>query len=175
MARRRPVNSKTKMGGGVFMGIDPDVNHTGICVIEDGEVVAGVLVKPAETCDPNMDLRWRMAMALATEMDVLFEEFSPELVIIEWQAIRPSDPRPNDILELCSVGGMALALAAREGIPVLRPLPVAWKGSVPKKIHQTRILTAAKANDKDKVWDGIAKGKLNHVIDALGLAMWGSQ
>ena len=174
MARRRPVNSKTKMGKGVFMGIDPDVNHTGVCVIADGVVVEAQLIVPDKDSVYG-DLRYRMAQALATELDYLIEEFHPDLCVVEWQAIRPSDPRPNDILELCTVAGMCVALCARESVPVERPLPVAWKGSVPKKIHQKRILVAAGANDKDDCWAGIPKGKLNHVIDALGLAMWGSQ
>lgn len=172
MARRRPVNSKTRMGNGVFVGIDPDVNHTGICVLDDGEVVAGRLVVPDKF--GAEDLRYRMARALAIELDVIFDEFRPELVVIEWQAIRPSDPRPNNILELCVVGGMALALAAREGIAVERPLPVNWKGSVEKKIHQRRIMTAY-GSTPDKIFRDIPKAKVNHVVDALGLAMWGSQ
>lgn len=169
--RRRPVNSKTKMGPGVFMGIDPDVNHTGVCVIEDGKVVAGRLVVPFHK---GGDLRYRMAQALATELDNLDTLYSPELCVIEWQAIRPSDPRPNDILELCTVAGMALALCAWSGIRVLRPLPVAWKGSVPKKIHQKRIMDAY-GDTADNTFDYIPKAKQNHVVDALGLAMWGSQ
>lgn len=171
MTRRRPVNSKTKIGQGVFMGIDPDVNHTGVCVIGDGKILEAQLIVPNAV---DGDARYRMASGIAIELSYLIEEFQPELCVIEWQMIRPSDPRPNDILELCSVAGMALALAAREGIPVERPLPVAWKGSVPKKIHQRRILDAAGV-DSAKAFAGIPKGKQNHVIDALGLAMWGSQ
>lgn len=172
MSRRRPVNSKTKIGEGVFIGIDPDVNHTGVCVIRDGVVVEAQLIVPAEM--PGFDLRWRMAKALAIELDYLIEEFQPDLCVIEWQAIRPSDPRPNDILELCTVGGMALLACAREDIAVERPLPVAWKGSVPKKIHQKRIMDAY-GDTADNTFDYIAKAKVNHVVDALGLAMWGSQ
>lgn len=174
MARRRPVNSKTRMGNGVFVGIDPDVNHTGICVIADGEVVEAQLVIPDTPILCGGDLRYRMARALSIEIEFLIKDFRPELVVIEWQAIRPSDPRPNNILELCVVGGMALALAAREGIPVERPLPVNWKGSVEKKIHQRRIM-AAYGSTPDKIFPDIPKAKLNHVVDALGLAMWGSQ
>ncbi len=169
--RRRPVNSKTKIGKGVFMGIDPDVNHTGVCIIVDGKVEVGLLLAPGKG---SGDLRYGMARVLALGLDVLLQDFSPKLVVIEWQAIRPSDPRPNDILELCSVAGMALALCAREGIPVARPLPVQWKGSVKKRIHQQRIMTAY-ADDPAVVFGDIAAAKRNHVVDALGLALWGSQ
>lgn len=173
MARRRPVNSKTRMGNGVFLGIDPGVSNTGVCVISDGVIVEAQLVVPNK--NGTGDLRYRMARALDAEIHYLLEEFHPELCVIEWQAIRPSDPRPNDILELCSVGGMALLACAREDVPTERPLPVNWKGSVEKKIHQTRILTAAGLTTSSPVWDGIPKAKLNNVVDALGLAMWGSQ
>ncbi|KKM06417.1 hypothetical protein LCGC14_1744230 [marine sediment metagenome] len=173
--RRRPVNSKTKVGERVVVGIDPDLNHTGLCVIGEGEVLDAVLVKPIDL-DPRFgDLRYRMARALALELEDIFANFGPDLVVIEWQAIRPSDPRPNDILELCSVAGVALGLCARKGILVERPLPVAWKGSVPKKIHQPKILTAAGLSVDSVPFEGIPRGKLNHVIDALGLAIWGSQ
>ena len=172
--KRRPVNSHTKISKGVFLGVDPDVNHTGLCLIRDGDVRSAVIVKP--TTAPILgDLRYRMAAALARELDYVFANFAPDLVVIEWQAIRPSDPRPNDILELCSIAGIVLGLCARRGVPVERPFPVNWKGSVPKAIHQKRILAAAGLTTDSVAFKGIPKGMLNHVVDALGLAIWGSQ
>lgn len=68
---------------------------------------------------------------------------------------------------------------------VFLPLPSQWKGSVPKEIHQARVLRKVGIEPKKgagycypadpkvlKRW-GFPKGSWKHLSDAIGLALWG--
>ena len=176
MARsKRPVNSKTKFGDLCVLGIDPDVNNTGVCVVDEGKMVAHYLVVPESGREEK---RVRMAHALSLCLKSIMDTFYPNRVVIEWQGIRPGDPRPNDILELCCIGAACLGMVSPDKfalfpLDILTPLPVQWKGSVSKKIHQPKILTCAGLTLD--AFSHLPKGKVNHVVDALGLAIWGTQ
>ena len=107
---------------------------------------------------------------------VLYYPNEEIVVAIEWQAIRPGDPRPNDILNLAAVAGMLLGMVLCHwpAAKILRPFPVQWKGSIPKEIHQERIL---------KGLDGVPRLNLlsvpkvvrGHIIDGLGLSIWAKE
>ena len=52
------------------------------------------------------------------------------------------------------------------------PIPSEWKGTVPKAEYQKRILTAATFNTECG-FKSVKQAHLSHVVDAIGLAMWG--
>lgn len=120
----------------------------------------------------------------------------PHMAAVEWQRIRPfADPRPNDILNLCSVGGMVAGSLAQiagmqsMGCETLLPQPSMWKGTIPKGVHQARV--RARMSLLCPCGSGVIEQELvpgnpvvvkgsedltsterGHVLDAIGLAWW---
>ena len=95
--------------------------------------------------------------------------------IIECPQIYPTTPvkQANDLINLAVRVGIYVERLA-ESKPVL-VLPHAWKGSVPKPAHNRRVLnklTAAEILTYQVCTSGLAEGKKNNVIDAIGLAKW---
>lgn len=93
----------------------------------------------------------------------------------------------RDLLYLSLVAGAAIAGGMQETI--YHPTPHAWKGSVPKHIHQARTLTKAGIKyeirggkkpypvplqfDRFCLADNINAGDWQDINDAIGLALWG--
>jgi hypothetical protein len=88
----------------------------------------------------------------------------------QWQG--DSVDRVNNLLvTACRAGHLAEATGAKW---VWYTHPHTWKGSVPKDIHNQRILARLTAQERilvDRVT--CAKSLLNNVVDAIGLALWG--
>lgn len=151
------------------VGIDPDTNATGLAVLLDGKVKRVASVK-ADRKKPVKDRLIEIAEGMPKFLPwMVGENLSGVHVAVEWQAIRPTDRRPNDILSLAVVIGSAL-VCCRDAESVHCPLPVQWKGSVNKKLHHKMILAEQGISDLSKL--GISRADSSHVIDAIGLASW---
>lgn len=83
--------------------------------------------------------------------------------------------RANDLVRLAHVGGAAAQLFALlcPQADLKMPLPQAWKGEVPKDIHQNRILRKLVDSPAKARIDGLG-ARRSHVIDSIGLAFWGA-
>lgn len=109
------------------------------------------------------------------------EMLRPDLVVVELPEVYPGlTPRASDIVSLAFIAGRALEKCTREvqavertKVPELLVLPKQWKGQVPKHIHHQRMF--------DKYpWlplavSGFKKMDQEHVIDAIGLAIYGME
>ena len=146
------------------VGIDPDTNATGLAVLLDGKVKRVASVK-ADSKKPVKD----RLIEVARKLPDVVGDLAGVHIAIEWQAIRPTDRRPNDILSLAVVVGSALT-CFRDAESIHCPLPVQWKGNIDKKVHHRLILAEQGISDPSKL--GIPKGDLSHVVDAIGLASW---
>lgn len=123
------------------------------------------------------------------EMPLLFD-----VVVVEGQEISytaRSGGNPRSILFLATTAGGWLSQASDLATgKVLFPTPQKWKGTVPKRIHQSRIYKKlgipSEVVGKDKnayarpvsTPDVLGANELNkadwkHVGDAAGLALWG--
>lgn len=158
-----------------FVGVDPDTKSTGIAIIfGEGEI----RLRLAEAKGRLMKDRLHgMALDLLHEMPCVL---STSVIVIEWQHIRRSERNPNSMMGVQAVAGMALAAAAAKnrgvaGARFLTPLPSEWKGSVPKEIHQQRILKKAGLTHDSIELRDIPVSKRQHVIDALGMALWAKE
>lgn len=157
----------------VVVGIDPDTKATGICIASVG---AGGSIRRYKFHVARAkgrlarDRRWEMAFALDQATD-LWPSTVDDLAI-EFQATRPGDPRPNDIMAVQAVAGIALGVAGWIVSRAWTPLPHEWKGSVPKEIHQRRILKEAGLTLDSPELAGIPRGQRTHCVDALGLCLW---
>ena len=156
-----------------FLGIDPDTKCTGLALIgPDGlEHVRLARAKGQYAVDRLP----AMASAIEDAVRDLANKVDDEdlVVAIELMHIRPHERNPNSIINVQAVAGMAIASACLVGaVKILTPIPSKWKGTVPKPIHQKRLLANEEITIEDPIFEGIPKSMRNHVVDGIGLARW---
>lgn len=176
------------------IGFDPDLHHAGIALIDDfGTAVPKLIAVRCPLVSSHFkggDAVVQMAGAMDEAVAEMISEYGrPDRVVIEGQeSYLGSKVRPQDLLHLALAAGAAVGLArslCRCRIEV--PRPVVWKGSIPKHVHQKRILRAVgipyvSASNPTRIlklpegvgFEGIKKSNFSHVIDAIGLAVWGT-
>jgi len=187
-----------------ILGIDPDLHHAGIAFVDTtagpilGIARSTASAKPvirAVRCPlatgRGYEAVVKMALAMQVALEELFQDWGePDVAVVEGQeSYLGSRVRPQDLIHLATASGIAVGLVrAYYGRPRIEvPQPKNWKGSVPKAIHQKRILKAVgipfeQGSVPPRIlrlpanvgFEGIAKSNLSHVIDAIGLTLWGS-
>lgn len=173
------------------LGIDPDLHHAGVALVDDGKKLVAVRCPIVSTNFKGAEAVVEMARSMELVLTDLFQTYGePNTVIVEGQdSYLGSKVKPLDLLHLALAAGVAIGIvrACWSRPRIECPKPVTWKGSVPKHIHQKRILrsvgiayvpqeTPTRILKLPEV-DGMAqinKRHLIHVIDAMGLAVWGS-
>lgn len=167
----------------ICLGIDPDTKNTGIAVVvarRETLMRSTYEVIFAGTADAKGKLvQDRLALMAASLGSVCFEiqgKHLIEVAVVEWQRLRPNrEKNPNSILDLTGIAGMAVAACEWHfSGPILTPIPSDWKGQVSKEEHQKRILKRVNLGR----WCGykdLNKTQQGHVIDAIGLAIWGHE
>lgn len=91
-----------------------------------------------------------------------------QVAVIEKPRIYPKFSRkdPNDLINVAMAAGVAHLLAREVQIVY----PAEWKGQVPKKIHNKRVIEALHPDEKKILTDsGYARN--HNVIDAIGILM----
>jgi len=191
------------MGRTIFsIGIDPDLHHTGLALLCDGCDVGTELAVLDVKCIAAAGLKCEAAVIeMVHQLSIDWFPGSiglgPVLITVEAQEIYlgGATKNPRNIMHLAQVAGAALACATRQFInPILYfPRPATWKGQVPKQIHQERTLdklgwpcrrvgtlkggycypTASSIVDIARA--PLPKTHWKHVVDAMGLALWGLQ
>jgi len=93
--------------------------------------------------------------------------------VVEGQEKYPKDRvRPNDLIHLAQVAGLAAGyIHAYHDIRPLIVKPRLWKGSVPKDVHQKRILSQVTIGEACSYLQ-CNKTEQGHLIDAIGLALY---
>lgn len=173
------------------LGIDPDLHHAGVALVDDGKKLVAVRCPVVSSNFRGAEAAVEMARSMELVLTDLFQTYGkPDTAIIEGQdSYLGSKVKPLDLLHLALSAGVAIGIvrACWSGPRIECPKPVTWKGTVPKHIHQKRILrslgiayvpgeTPTRILKLPEV-DGMAeikKSHLIHVIDAMGLAVWGS-
>lgn len=95
------------------------------------------------------------------------------LVVVEFPQDYPGETaaKKADIAKLRDRARLALSNYGSAGEYIRKVAPHDWKGSVPKEIHNARILAALTQEERALVPS--AGGKPDHnVVDAIGLSMW---
>lgn len=200
-----------------YLGIDPDTSRTAMAFIEcaTGRLEAVYLVKqPKEVKERSVGMACRVADALIRPYllnpDVPDGKLTHEFIrlpdpsnfptlacAVEGQEIYRGMSKtrsPEDILKLGPISGAAISCLHLlwPATEIYMPQPKQWKGQVPKRAHQARILqacgmeyaTAGGANGYCFPTKGhenvvgaadINQGDWKHVVDAIGLAMYARQ
>jgi hypothetical protein len=99
------------------------------------------------------------------------------LAVIEIPQIYRHGPGdPNDLVKVAFLAGGYAQVLRDRGAGLALVKPGEWKGQVDKEIHNARVLRSlspAETKVYAQCTKGVAEGKLNNIIDAIGLAKWG--
>lgn len=164
----------------ICLGIDPGMHFTGLAVCSPGKVEAVRIVRVARTVT-GVDAVVEMIVKLSDAInEILSASPSVDYYCVEGQQkYVGAGAAPEDLLRLALVAGAAVSLSmelGKDGIKGSVPLPREWKGNVPKKIHNERVLSRLGLTpDTFGSLPGaeeIKASEREHVIDAVGLAQW---
>lgn len=152
-----------------ILAVDPGTAATGICLLVDGEPEwIQVVREKGATAEERLPA---MCCAVSSRVADAILGNDVDTVVIEDQAIRPDDKRPNDILQLAKVVGAALAGVPRPlKVQLYTPLPVSWKGSVKGDVFTERIRQRYPA--AGDMMHGVPEHLKHNGFDALALAIW---
>lgn len=171
------------------LGIDPDLHHAGVALVEDGRKLLAVRCPQVSSHFRGSAAVVQMALSMEVALAEILSEYGhPDFAVVEGQeSYLGAKVRPQDLIHLAQAAGSAAGLVrALAGCRIELPRPVTWKGSIPKDVHQKRVLRAlgipyepgSKPTRILKLpsgvgFESIKKSHLTHVIDAIGLAVWG--
>jgi len=95
----------------------------------------------------------------------------PAIVVIEIPVIYPigrGKGDPNDLISLAIMAGRLSGYYKHIcNCDTIFVKPRVWKGTVPKRIHQKRILDKLKENEKAKL-----PHQNHNMVDAIGIGLW---
>ncbi len=93
-------------------------------------------------------------------------------LIIEDPRIYPvTNVRPNDLMKLANSVGAIVAKVNAKFTKLVTPSR--WKKSIPKTIHQKRILRCLSPEEKQILDNCLCPKSLQHnVVDAIGIGLW---
>lgn len=154
--------------------IDPGTSHVGVAVFHNSTLQsAGLLRAPkgAHTTPQRATLLGRIIH------DRIAADGTIERAVIEVPRVYPHGRKggtknPESILMLTLVCGSTMLACEMAGAPALMVRPSEWKGTVPKRIHQNRILAALTDEEKNRIDPTIPGSLLHNTIDAIGIGLW---
>lgn len=174
----------------LILACDPDLHHSGLALVRlaDGRPVwVGVGNTTGETGDDAVIVQLR-------QLQNRMPGYVVYASIVESQEIAYTarqGKNPRSMIPVAHVAGGVVAMFNACYSPSIQYLvkPQAWKGDVPKGIHQARTLsklgwkyeTIGSGDDKYcrptelpdvSCADRLNKGDWKHVVDAIALGMW---
>lgn len=187
------------------LGIDPDLQRPALAVVRGRDIVLVACPKTSGTKQQaavlelaSEAMHW---MDTACEELAFAGHHFPSMATVTVEAQKVywgsgSTKNPQDIVVLAAAAGVMLnaAVARWPHADADFPLPETWKKGVPKHIHQARVLSRLgvsyqKAGGKSDpycvpLWpegkrpigaEGLNKSDWKHVVDAIGLAVYGQE
>jgi hypothetical protein len=115
----------------LFAGADPDLRVVSIAYVDNVGHLTGFFLYRYPSKDRGADrselLNWGVHTAAFCRQPAI-------LACVEYPQIRPDTPNRQSLVELSVIAG---ALAGNLDAKMV--LPMEWKGSIPKHIHQARV------------------------------------
>lgn len=101
---------------------------------------------------------------------------APAVAVIECPVIYPlgkGKGDPNDLITLAVLVGDLRGFYRRAGLDVALVKPRTWKGTVPKRIHNERVLGALTPEERALLPRRPRARDFDHnMLDAVGLGLW---
>lgn len=173
-----------------FLGIDPDMHDMPIAEVDGaGTLVRIDIIRVPKTIigrEALIEMSQQIQLHCRTTTTVITVEGQ------EWYQFGPSKTKnPKSIGFLATVAGQAMVSYSNFHSKKYFPTPHEWKGTVPKQIHQARVL-ARMGVEYEKTTNqhgtgycfpkGFAIGSIKltktdwkHAVDAIGLAQYGRE
>jgi hypothetical protein len=152
-----------------MLTIDPGLRTLGWALWTGDRLEAAGLVR-RDTGGRGPEQWAAMARGLYTSITP-YRVLRPVTLVCEIpQVYRRGKCNPADLIELAGVVGACvgqLNVLSCEGV-----LPAAWKGQVPKRIHQKRILGRLGPEEAKVVTSIMPEGLRHNAIDAVGIGLW---
>ena len=172
----------------IVFGCDPDYRATAWATFDTNEysvLRAGVVVAEHKLKGSFAVAHMMEQILNSPTLPPVMDEDGVDIVVCEYPKAYPkSEVQPNNLIGLAMIAGVMFGrMRGEEGI---FPHPQEWKGTISKSVHQKRILTKLgwRYTQRGKQlipnttivrsWD-IRPSEWTHVIDAIGLAMWGAE
>jgi hypothetical protein len=152
----------------ILIAIDPGLQCTGIAVFD-----AGVLKAVHGVCTSASDDLVTRVLAVVAVVRGAGEGASQ--CVIEMPLLYPNGKikgSGNDIVKLATLAGASMAALPHCRVQAVPP--AGWKGQVPKKIHQPRILAKLSAAERALVDKAERRygAKTHNIIDAIGIGLY---
>jgi len=154
------------------LAIDPDLHHAGIAIVHYDPILRNrpTVYWTGVALAPRKLKSYEAASALEWPTPPGVEPY--DVLVVEGQRIYPHSPAdPEDIMHLAFAAGLALGHYRGSAVETAVPHPQQWKGSIPKPVAHARILSRCIIHPEAAVL--VAGPHKSHVIDAIGLALWG--
>lgn len=162
----RRLKAISRGEGRRILAIDPGTSESGWACLFNGEVShIGVLRAKGE--DLHARIR-QMCQMVADKVSLM--RHSIDTLAIEWQSIRPTDKRPDNIAVLLAICGAALAIPLPGEVKVLTPTPQRWKGSTSQDVFHKRMLSHYP--QAGALLTHVPASLQHNATHALGLAAW---
>lgn len=170
-----------------FIGADPDMHSQSFVMVDEANKLRRII-----QIKISSKLTGREAIcAMADQVSHLESGSIPwcTAAAVESQEIAYTTKQganPRSLLLLANVSGILLTKLYGRCPHVSLPTPQAWKGSIPKKIHQARIckrmgwdytersgyvVPSVDLRDVDIIGK-ITSSDWKHILDSVGLALW---
>jgi hypothetical protein len=144
------------MGDKMILAIDPGWNL--VAWVAGDRVIQAAGKIPLDGSAENR------LQCLSASLRSVINEYVVNSVIIERPTVyHNKNVNPESIVKLSLIAGTCAGCVY---LPIYMPTAPTWKGSVPKKIHNNRVL--AQLSEKER---GII-GTNHNVIDSAGLWLW---
>jgi Holliday junction resolvasome RuvABC endonuclease subunit len=155
----------------VILGVDPGLAHCGWAFVAGGALISRGVIKTARDRRATGDAQRRLAeLCKALHGKVL----KADLVVVEWPAGGGGFGRnAGAAAQTAQVAGAIAGLAWGVGRKVNAPASVTWRIACGAKRGQDELLHVALAARYAEDLAGVNKGDMPHVLDAIGLALYG--
>lgn len=187
--------------GPISIGVDPDLHRTAFAAVCEQQVLAVGVARVASWLKGPDAVAAMVAMLRYHHSDAehSWDHWTrlSSVLVVEGQQIyaggKKSTKGWDSVLLLAQVAGAAAGILTQYRQDLIIPRPQKWKGSIPKAVHQARVLKrrgieydmkGSKTPKSDTRYcvprgrlaagsDTLADSDWKHVVDAIGLADWG--
>lgn len=189
--RRQLLRRAVELGVTEVVGIDPDSKAVGVAI--SSYVPRHVERSWGLAClKPKQKWGGVMAASELAQATVRLRSGEARLIVVEAMRVRryggdSATKNPQSLVDLAFLGGVvAGVLGSPERTVVLPVEPNDWKGSVRKPMHHCRVLAKLgwqakrfgdharpETNPSGNYFTPVKGADWKHVMDAVGLALWG--